>query len=96
VSVSDLPHKKIKKQITSKQGAIDFATELSDNAHLYAAMLNASLETWNEYGTTAREHMATLNDIRMAQLRPLLLAVLNKFSIKEDLICGTRRTRKPS
>ncbi len=73
----------IKAKVTSKQAAIDFANELSESAKLYAAILSTSHEFWNEYGPTAREHVATMNLLRMAQIRPLLLAVLLRFSIPE-------------
>jgi hypothetical protein len=73
----------IQKKITSKQGAVDFAIELSDSARLYAAILNTENELWDRYGTTARGHMATLNMMGMIQIRPLLLAVFQKFSDEE-------------
>ena len=78
---------KIKERITSKQGAIDFANDLSENARLYAAMLNSGHDTWSEYGATTRDHMATLNILRMVQLRPLLLAILNEFSTRDVREC---------
>lgn len=73
----------IKTSITSKQASIDFSSELADNARLYAAILNSNHEFWNSYGATAREHMATINLLRMVQIRPLLLAVLAKYSPSE-------------
>lgn len=74
---------KIKKNITSKQIAIDFSNELASSARLYAAILNTDHEIWTQYGQTARGHMATLNLMGMVQIRPLLLAVLDKFTDKE-------------
>jgi hypothetical protein len=46
-------------------------------------MVNTSHEFWQKYGPTAREHMNTLNLLRMIQIRPLVLAVLSKFSVPE-------------
>jgi hypothetical protein len=69
----------IKKRITSKQAAVDFVNELADSAKLYAAILNTGNELWTVYGATAQAHMATLNDLRMIQIRPLLLAILSEF-----------------
>jgi hypothetical protein len=74
---------KIKLRITSKQASVDFAEELYSNAKLYAAILNSSHEVWDNYGPTARENMATLNLLGMIQMRPLILSVLDKFSVEE-------------
>ena len=76
-------YKNIKCKTTSKQHAIDLSTELNMNARYYAAILNSSHEIWNDYGTTAREHMTTLNELGMIQLRPLLLAILTNFPVQE-------------
>ena len=76
-------YKNIKSKITSKQQAIDLSTELNTNARYYAAILNSTHELWNDYGSTAREHMTTLNELGMIQLRPLLLAILKKFTVPE-------------
>jgi hypothetical protein len=73
----------IKKSITSKQGAVDFAKQLAAGAKLYAAMLNTDHELWKKYGATARGHMATINVLQMVQIRPLLLAVLDRFAVPE-------------
>jgi len=73
----------IKKGINSKQAAIDFANELAESAKLYAAILNTDNELWTEYGATAQSHMATINLLRMIQIRPLLLATLSEFSNRE-------------
>ena len=74
---------RIKEQITSKQAAIDFADELAESAKLYSAILSTDNDFWNEYGPTARFHMATINLLRMVQIRPLLLAILAKFPVRE-------------
>ncbi|RJQ44016.1 MAG: DUF262 domain-containing protein [Nitrospiraceae bacterium] len=76
-------YKKIKERTTSKQQAIDLASDLNNNSRLYAAILNIRHDVWNDYGATAKEHMATLNDLGMIQIRPLLLAILDKFSVAE-------------
>jgi Protein of unknown function DUF262/Protein of unknown function (DUF1524) len=72
-------YNEIKGTVTSKQGALDLANELSDSAVTYAAILNPNHELWTNFGATARSHMATLNLLGMVQLRPLLLATLEKF-----------------
>lgn len=71
---------KIKSKVNSKQGALDLATALAENAKLYVAILHATAEFWKSYGDTARGHVQTLNHLRMEQIRPLLLAILTSFS----------------
>jgi hypothetical protein len=73
----------IKKSVTSAQGAVDLAKQLAAGAKLYAAMLNTDHELWKKYGATARGHMGTINLLQMVQIRPLLLAVLDRFTVAE-------------
>ena len=73
----------IKEHVRNKVQAVEFATELAENVKLYAAMLNTGHELWQTYGPTARQHMETLNLMRMIQIRPLLLAVFDKFEPAE-------------
>jgi hypothetical protein len=76
-------YNQIKNHIRNKELALNFSTQLAEGAKLYAAMLNPSHELWQTYGPTARDHMNTLNLLRMIQIRPLVLAVLRNFSIPE-------------
>jgi uncharacterized protein with ParB-like and HNH nuclease domain len=69
----------LKKSIKTKQGAIDFVTELAENARLYAAILNSDHELWQPLGSDARQHVQTLINLRLEQYRPLLLACVAKF-----------------
>jgi hypothetical protein len=56
---------------------------LSNSAIKYAALSNTSHEIWREYGATTQGHIATLNLLRMVQMRPLLLSILDTLSIPE-------------
>jgi hypothetical protein len=76
-------YNQIKKNVRNKAHALEFSTTLAENSKLYSAMLNTSHELWQKYGPTAREHMNTINLLRMIQIRPLILAVLSKFSVPE-------------
>jgi len=76
-------YNQIKSNVRNKTQALSFSTELTQNSKLYSAMLNTSHELWKTYGPTAREHMNNLNLLRMIQIRPLILAVLSKFSVPE-------------
>jgi hypothetical protein len=73
----------IKRQVATKQAAIDFGSQLASSAKLYAAVLNPEHSFWNEYGPTARALMAQINNLRMIQLRPLLIATLARLSPPE-------------
>jgi len=73
----------ITKHIRNKNHTVAFATELAENAKLYTAILNPTNELWETYGNTTRQHIETLNLLRMIQIRPLLLAVLSNFSARE-------------
>ncbi|HOX44454.1 MAG TPA: DUF262 domain-containing protein [Myxococcota bacterium] len=76
-------YSEIKKETSSKQSAVDFAKELAIGAKMYAAILNTDHALWQQYGATAKGHMATINSLGMVQIRPLLLATLAKFNEKE-------------
>jgi hypothetical protein len=73
----------IKKKIRGKQAALEFAGALESNATMYASMLNPDHEMWNRYGTEASGRVRTLNQLRMEQVRPLMLAVLNRFEANQ-------------
>jgi hypothetical protein len=73
----------MKAHISSKQSAVTFASELAQDARLYAAMLNSEHELWSGYSHKAKSCMATINALQMVQIRPLLLAVLRQFSKSE-------------
>ncbi len=73
----------IRKRITSKQSAIDLSHDLETAARRYAGILTPSHELWSEYGPSARQHAETIGLLRMSQVRPLLLAMLDKFSAVE-------------
>jgi len=73
----------IRKRIASKQNAVDLSRGLETAARYYAAILSPAHELWNEYGSTTRQHVETINLLRMVQVRPLLLAILEKFSVPE-------------
>jgi hypothetical protein len=76
-------YNRIKNTISSKQAAVDLAGTLKNGARTYAAILNTNDELWTTYGHTARSHMVTLNLLGMVQMRPLLLAILDKFAVPE-------------
>ena len=75
---------RVKQVVNSQNRAIEFLDELSDGANDYAALFNADHKKWNEYGTSTRKNISTINrDLRVEQIRPLMFAVSRHFSIKE-------------
>ena len=70
----------IKKKVTSKQAAIDFVNELELGARNYVALLNSQHEVWAKYGQSARQAIDTFSIFHIEQNRPLLLAILNRFT----------------
>jgi len=74
---------RIKREVKGKQDAIDLSAALANSASLYAAMLNPSHNMWNPFGPSASKSIATLQDLGVEQLRPLMLSVLDKFKPME-------------
>jgi len=73
----------IKARISTQSRAVDFVRELERNAHIYSAIVNTSDAFWGKYGDTCRKHMETLNTLRLVQIRPLVLSVLDTFNESE-------------
>lgn len=73
----------IKRRISDKKSAVEFAERLSVEARNYAALRSPSHERWDELGELPRENLQTLNRLELEQVRPLLLAVVQHFQEKE-------------
>lgn len=74
---------KVRSAVNSQQRSIDFLDALSEGSHDYSALLNPEHAKWNEYGTKTRKHIATILALRVEQIRPLMFAVAQKFSVAE-------------
>jgi hypothetical protein len=72
----------LKTKITSKRGSLKFSTELADSVRVYTALLNTDHDYWNDFSNDVAYSVSTFNLLGMTQIRPLLLALLNKFSAK--------------
>jgi hypothetical protein len=78
---------KVRQLVNSQGRALEFLEEAADGANDYAALFNSDHKKWNEYGTTTRKHISTINrDLRVLQLRPLMFAVSRHFTVKEAKI----------
>lgn len=75
---------KIKRTVSSQSRSVEYLDELAASASDYAALFNSDHKKWNEYGTSTRKHIVTINrDLRVEQIRPLMFAVARYFSVKE-------------
>lgn len=72
----------IKRRITSKKLALAFSTELSNTSRVYASLINTEHEFWNKFDHATRESVIAFNLLGMVQMRPLLLAILDKFDAR--------------
>jgi hypothetical protein len=70
----------IKKKVTNKKSALQLATDLNNTVKVYSALVNTDHELWQKYDAQARNRAATLNLLNMSQIRPLLIAIVEKFS----------------
>lgn len=73
----------VKTKVTGATTALQLASEMSENAGLYAAIVNPSHVFWEDHASATRQHLDTLRLLRMEQHRPLLLAVLRRFDRQE-------------
>src|SRR5581483_3514927 len=53
----------------------------------YAALLNPMHSMWNDFDGSVRKNVQTLANLRMEQVRPLLLAVTQRFTKTEVRKC---------
>lgn len=75
---------KVKQMANSQSRALEFLDEAAEGANDYAALFNSDHKKWNEYGTSTRKHLSTINrDLRVEQIRPLMFAVSRHFSVEE-------------
>ncbi len=78
---------RVRQAVNSQGRAIEFLDEIADGANDYVALFNSDHRKWNEYGTSTRNHIATINrDLRVQQIRPLMFAVSRHFAVKEAQI----------
>jgi hypothetical protein len=58
--------------------------DAAESADDYAALFNPGATKWNEYGTSTRKHLTTINrDLRVEQIRPLMFAIARHFGVNE-------------
>ena len=73
----------IKERVSSQHAALQFAEQLEIFAADYAAMLSPDHPKWNDYPSTMRSSLATLNLFGVTQIRHLMLAVTHHYAKTE-------------
>lgn len=76
-------YKQIKSHVTTATQAMELATEIESGAGVYAALLSSDDDYWSAWGKSTRLNIETLNLLALGQIRPMLLAVLQHFTMKE-------------
>ena len=73
----------IKKVISSKAKAVEFAKALAKASAFYAGLSNPASDQWDDYQPIVRQSIEVLDQLGVTQLRPLVLAIFQHFSPDE-------------
>jgi hypothetical protein len=73
----------IKKVVSTKAKAVDFAKALAKAATFYAGLSNPASDQWDDYQPVVRQSIEVLGQLGVTQLRPLVLAIFQHFSPDE-------------
>jgi len=73
----------VQVQARGAQISVAFLTTLENLAQSYAAIFNPEHEKWNSYPDSLRRAIQTLNLFNIRPMRPLILAIAEKFSGSE-------------
>jgi hypothetical protein len=74
---------RIKERVSSQHAALQFIELLEVYANDYVAMLTPDYPKWNDYPTSIRRSLSTLDLFDVTQVRHLMLAVSHHFSKTE-------------
>lgn len=74
---------KIQSEISGSPKSISFLDQLADYADSYVAILTPTHSKWNNYPSQIRDAITVLKDLKVQQIRPLMLAVAQHFDTKE-------------
>jgi hypothetical protein len=70
----------LKEKKQSELEVVSFSDDLVGAVGRYVPLLNSTHAFWNEYPSSARKAVATLDILGLVQTRPLLLSVMDKFT----------------
>jgi hypothetical protein len=74
---------RVKKNVAGRNQAITFLDTLAEYAHEYVAILSPDSPKWNVYSSNVTRSIEVMNELKVAQIRPLLLSVARHFPIGE-------------
>lgn len=77
---------KIQSKVSGRTDSIIFLDTIADYAESYAALLTPSHPKWDSYGPSIRRSVEKLRELRVQQIRPLMLAVAKNFTNDEATI----------
>jgi hypothetical protein len=73
----------IKERAPNKTNSMDLLAKFHSSAGVYVAMLNPTHTFWDGYTDRTRRNLLTLHDLGVKQIRPILLAVMERFPKRE-------------
>jgi hypothetical protein len=73
----------VQKHAKGKQPVITFSGQMEVLANAFVAIHNSDHERWNAYSGSTRRALDVLNLFDINPMRPLLLSIAHKFSIRE-------------
>ena len=88
---------KIQYEVSGRTQSVAFLDKLADYADSYAALITPSHQKWNNYPNQIRDAISVFRELRVQQIRPLMLAVAQHFDPQEaeiafrSFICWTVR-----
>jgi uncharacterized protein with ParB-like and HNH nuclease domain len=88
---------KIESEVSGRTKSIAFLGQLADYADSYAAVLTPTHPKWNNYPSQIPDAINVFRELKVQQIRPLMLAVAQHFDPKEaeiafrSFICWTVR-----
>lgn len=77
--------KEIKVKIINKNQALSFLNNLESGTEKYLALLNPNHPLWKDYPVSCVNSLSDLIELRLVQPRPLLFAILEIFTNKNDV-----------
>jgi hypothetical protein len=78
--------KDVKNKIRNKNHTITFLSNLERNTEIYLSLLNPNHLLWKDYPQDCSLYISELKELGLTQNRPLLLAVLGRFSDKNEVM----------
>lgn len=73
----------IRAKIKNQNQVITYLNELEIDVNSYLALLNPNHAFWGEYSSNCKEMVGTLLELQLYQNRPLLLAIVKRFTPKD-------------